>query len=161
MRVAEFDQYAENYQAGMEHPLKRWLGPSRESYLICKTDWIHKQLLSIAIRMRVSLSDMDVLEVGCGDGALLRAMRTAGFGGALHGCDVSAQMIPPKPAENCNPGRISFCAQTHDDALPFDTSIIPGTLSRGSLSPALGSTQTPSCCLRLRSAVWSARWERL
>jgi len=40
----EFAPFAEGYDAGMEQPLKRWLGRSAEEYLAVKVRWLVRDL---------------------------------------------------------------------------------------------------------------------
>jgi SAM-dependent methyltransferase len=93
MTDAEFDQYAQGYDAGMEHPWKRWAGDSRTAYLQPKLDWLGRVLKQWRMTHGIAEADLRVLEVGCGDGVLLRGVRAMGFTGALTGCDVSIEMI--------------------------------------------------------------------
>ncbi len=93
MTDAEFDQYARGYDAGMEHPWKRWAGDSRAGYLQPKLDWLRRVLTQWRTTHGIAEADLRLLEVGCGDGVFLRGVRATGFSGALTGCDVSVEMI--------------------------------------------------------------------
>lgn len=90
--IAEFDGYAENYSAGMEHPLKRMLGATAQAFIEPKARWLLHQL-----RGPLNQSDMEkscsLLDAGCGTGIFLQALYAAGFAGTSRGCDISTGML--------------------------------------------------------------------
>jgi len=90
-RLSEFDEYAGDYNAGMENPIKRLLGSSADDYIDVKAKWLIRYLE----KDNRGLPDkpMRMLDFGCGLGVLLRAVHRRGFKGSLHGCDVSEQML--------------------------------------------------------------------
>lgn len=93
MTEAEFDHYAHGYDAGMGHAWKRWAGDSRTAYLRPKIDWLLRTITQWGDKTGIAAAETRVLEVGCGDGVFLSAVRNAGFPGALTGCDVSLEML--------------------------------------------------------------------
>ena len=84
----EFDEYAEGYSAGMDNPVKALLGRSADDYIRVKIDWLEERFS----RLKTS-PELDLLDYGCGAGALLRVLRNQGWQIALSGCDTSEGMI--------------------------------------------------------------------
>jgi len=98
--VAEFDEYADGYTAGMENPLKRLVGRDADDFLVVKARWLARHLAGAASPLRL-------LDYGCGLGGFLRALRQVGLRAEMAGCDESAGMLdeavkhwtdPPTPA---------------------------------------------------------------
>lgn len=85
-RAAEFDDYADGYDAGMDHALKRLLGESADQYLAAKVRWLRRDLADFGPRPAI-------LDFGCGAGSFLRLWAEGGASGPLHGCDVSGGML--------------------------------------------------------------------
>jgi len=84
---AEFDRLAREYDALLKDPLRDRFAPSAEFFVTRKLD----VLLDFARRAGLDTHAATWLDVGCGQGQLLRAGRTH-FARAI-GCDVSAGMI--------------------------------------------------------------------
>jgi 2-polyprenyl-3-methyl-5-hydroxy-6-metoxy-1,4-benzoquinol methylase len=86
-REAEFDAYADGYDAGMDNPLKRLVGSSPADFLRVKA-----RLLVADLRRRFP-GGASLLDYGCGTGSFLRELAAAGFDGPATGCDVSDRML--------------------------------------------------------------------
>ena len=89
--LAEFDEFADTYDAGMSNPLKRWVGHSAASYIDVKVRWLVRELCRQ--RCQSLTYDCRLLDFGCGDGLFLDRLRHFGFGSRLCGADVSAAML--------------------------------------------------------------------
>jgi 2-polyprenyl-3-methyl-5-hydroxy-6-metoxy-1,4-benzoquinol methylase len=88
---AEFDQFAENYRAGFDDPLKRILGDSPKAFLRPKI-----RLLARAMRtMRPAFCSQSirVLDFGCGAGDFLTGLGDTWPTWILEGSDVSERML--------------------------------------------------------------------
>ena len=90
---AEFDAYAADYQGGVEHPLKRFLGGSLKNFLEVKVQWLLKDLARHPVRSAARPEDLKLLDFGCGTGEFLQLLRSHGFPGHLEGCDASEGML--------------------------------------------------------------------
>lgn len=88
--TAEFDNYAENYDAGMDNPIKRMLGSDPSAFLRVKTDWM---LADLRRRPLASTGPLSLLDYGCGHGLFLKVLADSGFTGNLCGADVSQAML--------------------------------------------------------------------
>ena len=84
--MAEFDEYADGYTAGMENPLKRLVGKDADDFLVVKARWLARHLAGAASPLRL-------LDYGCGIGGFLRALRRVGLRAEMAGCDESAGML--------------------------------------------------------------------
>jgi len=87
---AEFDAFAPGYNAGMEDPLKRLIGPSADVFLDYKASWLMDFLQK---QQPAAPSPLDFLDFGCGTGGFLRSLQSMGFNAAFQGCDISAKML--------------------------------------------------------------------
>lgn len=87
---AEFDAFAPGYNAGMEDPLKRLIGPSADIFLEYKARWL-MDFLKKQVPQRQS--PWEFLDFGCGTGGFLRSMQSLGFNAAFQGCDISCKML--------------------------------------------------------------------
>src|SRR4051794_33658934 len=85
---AEFDAYAEGYDAGMDHALKALAGDSADDFVAVKLRWLLRRWPDL-----LTESDLSILDYGCGVATLLRLLRTAGVQGLLTGTDVSRGML--------------------------------------------------------------------
>jgi len=93
-RVAEFDQYADGYSAGMEHPLKRLVGRSAGEFVAVKVRWLLRDLARRPLAAwESSASPMRILDYGCGAGTFLKLLDQSGLTCELRGCDPSAAML--------------------------------------------------------------------
>jgi SAM-dependent methyltransferase len=89
---AEFDEYAADYSAGMENPLKQCLGGDAEYFIEVKVDWLLNDL-HYPSPPGSSGGELRLLDYGCGAGTMLSVLRRRGFADALAGCDVSREMV--------------------------------------------------------------------
>ena len=112
-RPAEFDAFAPEYDAGMSDPLKRMVGGSADTFLEHKADWLLRNLVP---RGRL-------LDLGCGTGGFLRALRRRDAPLELVGCDVASGMIEearrrwdvgPLPELHAVSGRLPFADAEFD-----------------------------------------------
>jgi SAM-dependent methyltransferase len=87
----EFDAYATDYGAGMDVGMKRCLGSDAESFIEVKVAWMLRYLACCPLLGGEGIPQL--LDYGCGAGALLRTLRRMGFAAALAGCDVSGEML--------------------------------------------------------------------
>jgi len=103
---AEFDRLAEQYQKLLEDPLREYFAPGSDFFVTRKID----VLLDFARAAGIATNRATWLDVGCGQGQLLRAGR-AHFARAV-GCDVSTAMIAACPD-------LEIATQTDLVRLPF------------------------------------------
>jgi SAM-dependent methyltransferase len=89
---AEFDDYAADYSAGMENPLKQCLGGDAEYFIEVKVDWLLRDL-HYPSPPGGSGGKFRLLDYGCGAGTMLSVLRRRGFSDALAGCDISREMV--------------------------------------------------------------------
>ncbi len=94
---AEFDAFADGYDAGMDHKLKALAGNTADDYIAVKLRWLLRRWPEL-------LTDpgLSILDYGCGAAALLRLLCAAGVPGRLTGTDVSTGML--REAERVWPG---------------------------------------------------------
>ncbi len=90
---AEFDQFAEGYDSGMDCHLKRLVGKTAEAFIEVKVRWLLHDLRTRPFSGRQLTSELDVLDFGCGTGLFLKLLKRNGLPGRLHGCDVSKGML--------------------------------------------------------------------
>lgn len=90
--AAEFDSYAEGYDAGMDNPIKRMLGSDPTAFLRIKVDWLLDDLRRRPIAS-AGTATPGLLDYGCGTGLFLKVLADSGFAGSLTGCDVSRAML--------------------------------------------------------------------
>jgi ubiquinone/menaquinone biosynthesis C-methylase UbiE len=122
--AAEFDAYAAGYAAGMEDPLKRLAGGGFDAFIDLKVRWLLRDLARRPLRCAPPAAGPALLDFGCGTGDLLQSLRRHGFGGALHGCDLSAGMLaeaarrwrlgPPPALTHVGPGDLPFAPASVD-----------------------------------------------
>jgi len=79
----KFDALAPGYDGGIGDPLKRLFGASAATFLDQKADWLVRRIRPAG----------RLLDVGCGTGEFLRAMRRRAPDLELVGCDVAHGMI--------------------------------------------------------------------
>ena len=85
---AEFDEYADGYDAGMGNPIKRLVGSSPVDFLRVKIRWLLADLGRAA-----GASPVELLDYGCGSGEFLAELAGTGLTNRLAGCDVSERML--------------------------------------------------------------------
>jgi SAM-dependent methyltransferase len=129
--MAEFDSYADGYDAGMDNPLKRILGNDPAAYLRVKIDWMLRDLRSRSVASVVADRPC-FLDYGCGNGLFLKVLSDQGFVGELSGCDVSREMLTraARTWENRDPPRF-FLLQDDDPqpaAAPYDIVVLCAVL---------------------------------
>ena len=90
---AEFDGYAEGYEAGMENPLKRFVGRSADEFIEFKAHRLKSDLRRRPLQSSRPPDALEWLDFGCGTGVFLRMLKKCGFSGVFHGCDVSVGML--------------------------------------------------------------------
>jgi SAM-dependent methyltransferase len=105
---AKFDALAPGYDGGIGDPLKRLFGASADTFLDQKADWLVRRIRPAG----------RLLDVGCGTGEFLRAMRRRAPDLELVGCDVARGMIeearrrwdvgPPPALDAIVPGRLPY-----------------------------------------------------
>jgi ubiquinone/menaquinone biosynthesis C-methylase UbiE len=86
--VAEFDSYAEGYDGGMDHPLKRMIGSSAEQFMEIKARRLLRRRPELCQQSRLKL-----LDYGCGVGTMLQVLRRLGVKAELYGSDPSSKML--------------------------------------------------------------------
>ncbi|MBI3197638.1 MAG: class I SAM-dependent methyltransferase [Rhodospirillales bacterium] len=84
---AEFDDYAAEYQGGLDNPVKRMMGSSPDQFIAVKTRWLMRR--EPALRT----GGLAVLDYGCGVGSLMRVLAGTGARAAFTGCDISSGML--------------------------------------------------------------------
>lgn len=117
--MAEFDQYAHGYDAGMQHPLKRAVGRSPEEFVAVKVRWLLSDLQQRPLGAPDGrVGPLRLLDAGCGAGTFLRLLQQAGWPGELCGCDPSAGMLEEarRRWNGKPPPRLRLMAE---DALPY------------------------------------------
>ena len=110
-RPAEFDAFAADYDGGLGTPLKRLVGRSADTFIEHKADWLVRNCPPAG----------RLLDVGCGTGSFLRALRRAGLPVELTGCDVAAGMIATARREWDAGPPPDLHVVDASDRLPFDT----------------------------------------
>lgn len=113
-RAAEFDEYAEGYDAGMDNPVKRMLGNDPAAYLRVKIDWLLNDLRRRPIPSAAT-NRPRLLDYGCGHGLFLKVLAEEGFPGDLTGCDVSQEMLRQAARVWKNEAGPSFFLLTEND----------------------------------------------
>ena len=111
---AEFDDYAAEYQGGLDNPIKRLLGSSPDQFIAVKARWLLRR--EPALRT----GGLSVLDYGCGVGFLMRVLAQMGVKASFTGCDISTGML--KQVEKRWPrelGAPPTLAQQHGARTPF------------------------------------------
>ena len=93
LTLAEFDEYADGYQGGMEDPIKRFFGASAEAFIDVKVQWLLRDLIRLPLSLVHSPKEIRLLDFGCGIGSFLQSLNRNGFSGQAEGCDLSEKMI--------------------------------------------------------------------
>jgi SAM-dependent methyltransferase len=86
---AFFDEFSHQYAAGMENPVKRWVGKSADDFIIPKVRWLLRDIANRPLPHHPTR----ILDHGCGTGLFLKHLRGAGLPISLHGCDTSSGML--------------------------------------------------------------------
>jgi len=84
---AEFDDYAAEYEGGLDNPIKRLMGSSPDQFIAVKARWLLRK------EPALSTGGLSVLDYGCGIGSLMRVLIGLGGKGAFTGCDISTGML--------------------------------------------------------------------
>jgi len=83
--AAEFDAFADQYDAGMDNPLKRIAGDNPAVFIELKVRWLMRDWSGV--------TNPRVIDIGCGAGLFLRVLKRMGFEADLSGCDISPGML--------------------------------------------------------------------
>lgn len=84
---AEFDDYAAEYQGGLDNPVKRMMGNSPDQFIAVKTRWLMRR------EPKLRTGGLAVLDYGCGVGSLMRVLAETGARADFTGCDISTGML--------------------------------------------------------------------
>lgn len=84
---AEFDEYAAEYQGGLDNPIKRMMGKTPDQFIAVKARWLLRREPAL---MKGGLS---LLDYGCGVGSLMRVLAMLGTRATFTGCDISSGML--------------------------------------------------------------------
>ena len=84
---AEFDDYAAEYQGGLDNPVKRMMGSSPDQFIAVKTRWLMRR------EPKLRTGGLAVLDYGCGVGSLMRVLAETGARAEFTGCDISTGML--------------------------------------------------------------------
>jgi ubiquinone/menaquinone biosynthesis C-methylase UbiE len=87
----EFDQFAENYSAGFDDPLKGVFGQSAQAFMAPKLHLLERAVRRL--RPDFLTQPIKVLDFGCGAGDFLSGLARHWPNWALEGCDVSSGML--------------------------------------------------------------------
>jgi SAM-dependent methyltransferase len=104
---AEFDRFAAEYDELLKDPVREYFAPGSTFFMTRKLELLLETLARLGLDPRRA----SWLDVGCGQGQLLRAGRSH-FARAA-GCDVSAGMMQ-------GIDEVEVVAQTEPDRVPFD-----------------------------------------
>ena len=107
---AEFDDYAAEYQGGLDNPVKRMLGSSPDQFIAVKTRWLMRR------EPKLKTGGLAVLDYGCGVGSLMRVLAETGARAEFTGCDISTGMLRQVekrwPRELGSPPALAPCASS-------------------------------------------------
>jgi 2-polyprenyl-3-methyl-5-hydroxy-6-metoxy-1,4-benzoquinol methylase len=111
----EFDAWAEQYNGGLDNPIKRMLGNSADQFIAVKARWL--------LRREAALKNkkLSVLDYGCGAGSLMRVLIELGARAEFTGTDISSNML--KQAEKRWPASLGpppILVLQQDAETPFD-----------------------------------------
>jgi SAM-dependent methyltransferase len=84
---AEFDDYAAEYEGGLDNPVKRMMGNSPDQFIAVKTRWLMRR------EPKLRTGGLAVLDYGCGVGSLMRVLVNEGARADFTGCDISTGML--------------------------------------------------------------------
>ncbi|TAJ36039.1 MAG: class I SAM-dependent methyltransferase [Reyranella sp.] len=84
---AEFDEYAAEYQGGLDNPIKRMMGSSPDQFIAVKARWLLRR------EPQLLKGGLAVLDYGCGVGSLMRVLAQLGAKASFTGCDISTGML--------------------------------------------------------------------
>lgn len=125
---AEFDAWAEQYNGGLNNPIKRMLGNSADQFIAVKARWLLRREAALTSKKH------SVLDYGCGAGSLIRVLTELGARAEFTGSDISSSML--KQAEKRWPAilgpppilSLQQDAQTSFDDRQFDIVTISAVL---------------------------------
>lgn len=84
---AEFDDYAAEYQGGLDNPIKRMMGSSPDQFIAVKARWLLRR------EPQLLTGGLSLLDYGCGVGSLMRVLTGMGVKASFTGCDISTGML--------------------------------------------------------------------
>jgi SAM-dependent methyltransferase len=84
---AEFDDYAAEYEGGLDNPIKRLMGSSPDQFIAVKTRWLMRH------EPKLRNGGLAMLDYGCGIGSLMRVLVETGGRADFTGCDISTGML--------------------------------------------------------------------
>jgi SAM-dependent methyltransferase len=87
----EFDQFAENYSAGFDDPLKTVFGRSPQTFMAPKLSLLERAIKQV--RPALLSRPIRALDFGCGTGDFLVGLAKSWPHWILEGCDISAGML--------------------------------------------------------------------
>lgn len=120
--TVEFDEYAQDYNAGMSHPLKCLAGGTAASYIQPKVRWLLRDLDKWSSANCPS-APLRLLDVGCGSGSFLKCLQQNHFSGQLRGCDISESMLA-EAARTWGEGAVPPLDLICNGELPYERQMI-------------------------------------
>lgn len=84
---AEFDDYAVEYQGGLDNPIKRMMGSTPDQFIAVKARWLLRR------EPQLLKDGLSVLDYGCGVGLLMRVLAGMRVKASFTGCDISTGML--------------------------------------------------------------------
>jgi SAM-dependent methyltransferase len=145
----EFDDYARDYNAGMEDPIKAALGKSANVFLLAKIELLFRYLRRNP-RIARDNAEIRLLDFGCGTGDFLALLSEQDCSWQMEGCDLSGGMVGEAksryPALR-SPGTLWVCDSERFPQSCYDVITVVCVLHH--IPPAAW----PACLSRLRSAL--------
>lgn len=89
----EFDNFAQNYSAGMNQPIKKILTKTVDDFFNLKVDWLLNYLTRSPLTSPMLQGSIKFLDFGCGIGSFLKALEQYDLVWEMAGCDVSKEML--------------------------------------------------------------------
>lgn len=71
---AEFDRYADNYDGGMENPVKKLVGENAHQFIEVKVTWLLDDLRAHPLTKKEADNEVILLDYGCGTGYFLKSL---------------------------------------------------------------------------------------
>lgn len=145
----EFDNYARDYNAGMEDPIKAALGKSANLFLLAKIEWLFRYSQRNP-RLSRDNTEIRLLDFGCGTGDFLALMAEQDCRWRMEGCDLSNGMLAEAKSRHPalrSPGTLWQCDTEQFPQSCYD--VITAVCVLHHIPPAAWR----SCLSRLRSAL--------